>query len=52
VLQRDAPVLIQALDPACVAVQMVSERPASRWQRLWQRVAAGVRPGRLQSAAG
>ena len=52
VLQRDAPVLIQALDPACVAVQMVSERPASRWQRLWQRVAAGVRPGWLQSAAG
>jgi hypothetical protein len=52
VLERDAPVLIQALDPACVEVQAPSGPDAAGWQRLWQRVSATVRSVRLQNAAG
>jgi len=39
VLERDAPVLIQALDAACVSVQAAGPQPAG-WQRLWRRVSA------------
>jgi hypothetical protein len=51
VLERDAPVLVQALDPACVAVQVAVEPRTGRWQRLWQLLAGGARPGRLPVSA-
>lgn len=43
VLDHDAPVLIQALDAACVAVQAPAADPAARlWPRL--RAVLGLRP--------
>jgi hypothetical protein len=43
VLERDAPVLIQALDPAWVAVERsADDDPAAIWQRLWQRLGAAL----------
>lgn len=45
VLDRDAPVLIQALDAACVSVHGANA-PATARSRLWQRLraAVGLRP--------
>jgi hypothetical protein len=52
VLDGGAPVLIQALDPACVSVQPLSDRPSTAAARWWLRLrsALGLLPA-LRPAA-
>ena len=52
VLERDAPVLIQALDPAWVSVQGGADASAAPWRRLWQRLGAAVGRVGVPNAAG
>jgi hypothetical protein len=42
VLEHDAPVLIQALDAACVAVQVPAGAALAPLQRAWQRLRNGL----------
>ena len=52
VLERDAPVLIQALDPACVAVDAGADVRHAPWKRLWRRLGSTFGGAALHNAAG